>query len=107
MRDLEEQKFDFEWCCADELDSPDELKEILEFEVDEGMFEVLSTEEQSFLRGIGNKECIQTPLLFVSPPVSFHFFPFPFCPFHFCDFLRLWVAISSKLFSAGVVMFSC
>ena len=93
MRDLEERKFDFEWCVADEVDSPEELKEILEFEVDEGIFEVLSTEEQSLLRTIGNKECTHT-----LPCCSFRqVVPILFCPVSLCPF-PLFVSFLMSLF---------
>ena len=105
MRDLEERKFDFEWCVADEVDSPEELKEILEFEVDERIFEALSTEEQSLLRTIGNKECTHTPLLFVSPSCLYPFlsvFPLSVSSFRVIFDVTVFIAFGSKLFSRGV-----
>lgn len=57
MRLQEDKKFDKEWYLADKYDPPEELKEILQYNLPESLVGPFTMEEQSQLRNIGSREC--------------------------------------------------
>jgi protein SHQ1 len=58
MRSQEDIKFDKEWFLADQLEPPDELGEILNFKLPSTLGDALTSEEQTQLRNLRNRECI-------------------------------------------------
>ena len=62
MRRMEDGKFDKEWYLADRLEPPEELTEIMQFELSKDINDPFSMEEQTQLRNIGRRDCM--PLSF-------------------------------------------
>lgn len=58
MRRQEDQKFDKEWYLADLCEPPDELIEILKYDIPTNFGDPFTAEEQYSLRNVGRKECI-------------------------------------------------
>jgi protein SHQ1 len=58
MRDAEDAKFDREWVIADAEDPPEELKEIMQFNLPKTIDDPFTVEEQTQLRNIGRRDCI-------------------------------------------------
>ena len=58
MRKAEDEKFDREWVLADIHEPPEELNEIIQFELPKGINEPFTMEEQTQVRIIGRRECI-------------------------------------------------
>jgi protein SHQ1 len=57
MRSQEDEKFDRDWYLADKFDPPDELIEILRYSIPETLDGPFTTDEQSHLRNLGNRDC--------------------------------------------------
>jgi hypothetical protein len=68
MRHQEDLKFDREWYLADKLEPPDDLDEILKYQLPSNLADPFTPEEQTKFQNLGNRECIPP----VTPDLSSH-----------------------------------